>query len=316
MDAHSDFAEAVRKGLQSNPKNLPSRYFYDAKGDALFVRIMHLPEYYLSRSEMDVLVHQSKAMVAEFGAGEAFDVVELGAGDGTKTRHLLEAALAQSEDCSYLPIDISAHALQDLKDRLGEELPHLKVHAVASEYQEALKAMNALPRPRKRLFLFLGSNLGNMAWEASLDFLSSIRRLMQKGDGLLLGLDLVKDPRTIEAAYNDAAGVTRAFNLNLLDRINRELGADFDMEAFDHAAYYEPVAQEARSFLISTKDQEVYIESLGLAVSFRAWEAIKTEISRKYSPSDIEYMQEYLGLKKRASYYDCRHWFVDVLWTL
>ncbi len=316
MDAHSDFAEAVQKGLQSSPKHLPSRFFYDAKGDALFVRIMHLPEYYLSRSEMDVFVHQSKAIVAEFGKGEAFDVVELGAGDGTKTRHLLEAALAHSKDWSYVPIDISAHALQDLKDRLREELPHLKVHTMASEYQEALNAMKTLPRPRKRLFLFLGSNLGNMGWQASLDFLSSIRKLMQKGDGLLLGLDLVKDPNTIKAAYSDAAGVTRAFNLNLLHRINRELGGDFDVNAFDHVAYYEPVAQEARSFLVSTKDQEVHIESLGLRVSFTAWEALQTEISRKYSPSDLKYMQEHLGLDKRACYYDCRHWFVDVLWTL
>ena len=316
MNAHLDFAEAVSNGLQSNPKHLPSRFFYDAQGDALFVRIMHLPEYYLSRSEMDVFVHQSKAIVAEFGAGEAFDVVELGAGDGSKTRHLLAAGLEQTKEWTYVPIDISAHALHDLEVKLNEDLPNLKVHAIASEYQGALKTIGGMKRPRKRLFLFLGSNLGNMGWQASLDFLSSIRELMQEGDGLLLGLDLVKDPRTIEAAYSDAGGVTRAFNLNLLHRINRALGGDFDVEAFEHVAYYEPVAQEARSFLVSTKDQEVWIDSLGLRISFKAWEAIQTEISRKYSSADLKHMQAHLGLTEKASYYDCRHWFVDVLWVL
>lgn len=309
------FARDVAEGLSSEPKKLSSRYFYDAAGSRLFQQIMHLPEYYLTDCELELLSTHRQAMIGKFAIPGFFHLIDLGAGDALKTKILLRELSSQQKGFDYVPIDISGDAMQQLTGSLQQELPDVEVQAVVGEYMQALEWLQANKSERK-VVLFLGSNIGNFEPAESLTFLQSIRSYLSSGDQLLLGVDLRKEPETILRAYDDAAGITAAFNLNLLDHINRELGGNFDVSKFRHFALYEPQEGVMKSYLISQETQAVYLEATGERFSFEAWEAVHTENSYKYTLKQVKQMGKSCGFETEEVFLDERRYFADVLFTV
>ena len=310
--AESTFARDVLDGLSQQPKRLSSMYFYDERGDRLFQDIMHMPEYYLMNCELDIF-EQQKAQILQAIGLEHFHLLELGAGDGFKTRVLLRHFIEQAVDFEYQPIDISPNVLLELEQSLREELPELNVHVLPGDYFKVLHEVKETDSTPK-VVLFLGANIGNYAHERAVAFLKHLNEELNSGDKLLIGFDLKKDPETILNAYNDPAGITAAFNLNLLERMNRELGADFNTEDFRHWETYDPVSGATRSFIVSKKAQQVYIQALGRSFHFDAWEAINVELSQKYSLTEIENLAEVAGFQIEQHFTDDRGYFVDSLW--
>ncbi len=306
------FAASVLEGLQSSPKRLESKYLYDDRGDGLFREITELPEYYLTACELEILYARSHLILKDYEAGAPLDVVELGAGDGTKSAYLLEEALRRELDLKYIPIDISPAALDCLSEHMADRLPQLEVAPLCGDYLTSLHQLHE-KSSRPELLLFLGSNIGNYSDDDAVGLLRQLAHAMVHDDRILVGFDLRKDPNLIHRAYNDEAGVTREFNLNLLRRINRELGADFDLDRFDHYEHYDPVAGEALSFLVSLSRQTVTIEALEQSFPFTRHELVHTERSRKYSPFEIETLARQSGLGIVRTLYDTREYFTDVL---
>ncbi|MBD1396309.1 L-histidine N(alpha)-methyltransferase [Pontibacter sp. JH31] len=306
------FAHDVATGLSLAQKKLPSRYFYDAKGSRLFQQIMELPEYYLTRAEFEVLNTHRQAMASHFAAEGFFHLVDLGAGDALKTKLLLRELTQRSKDFDYIPIDISGDAMVQLTGSLQEEIPGLQVQAVVGEYIQALEWLHH-HKTGPKVVLFLGSNIGNFEPEEGIVFLQRIRQCLDPGDKLLLGVDLRKNPDTILKAYDDAAGITAAFNLNLLHRINRELGGDFKVDQFRHFALYDPQAGAMKSYLVSEEAQEVYLKSSGERYKFEAWEAIHTENSHKFTLNQVEEMALLCGFKVDTVYQDKNEYFADIV---
>ena len=246
------FADDVLRGLSSSPKFLSSKYFYDDEGSRLFQEIMQLPEYYLMRAEYEIFSGQTNVICEAFAeSDEPFDFIELGAGDGTKTSLLVNFLLEQNAAFTYVPIDISAEALKFLTVKFQNQFPNLSIQTEQGDYFRTLETFKSKSSKRK-IILFLGSNIGNFSQSQAQDFFKSLRNVMNANDLLFIGFDLQKDPRTIVRAYDDARNVTAEFNLNLLRRINRELGANFDLEEFSHYASYHPIEGAARSFLMFT----------------------------------------------------------------
>ncbi|GAB3195904.1 dimethylhistidine N-methyltransferase [Pontibacter aydingkolensis] len=309
------FAKDVDKGLSLKQKDLPSRYFYDGKGSQLFQQIMSLPEYYLTRAEHEVFTSNKEAISTRFAGEGFFHLIDLGAGDALKTKILLGELAQQQADFDYVPVDISGDAMQQLTQSLRSELPDVDVQAVVGEYFKALEWLQQNKSERK-VVLFLGSNIGNFEKKDSIEFLRSIRSYLSPGDRLLMGIDLRKNPDVILQAYDDTAGVTAAFNLNLLHRINRELGGEFKVEQFRHYAMYNPLEGVMRSFLISLQEQDVYIRALDKTYHFEAWEALHTENSHKYSLEQIEELGKLCGFAVETVYYDSEKRFADVLFTV
>jgi dimethylhistidine N-methyltransferase len=308
------FAKEIEKGLSSNPKVLSSKYFYDEEGDKLFQTIMGLGEYYLTRAEFQIFDEQKEAILKSFlGSDKSFSLIELGAGDGTKTKVLLQHFIAQEINFNYFPIDISNNVLKVLSNDLSKSLPELKVNPIQGDYFEALAKLNQ-KHNHKEIVLFLGSNIGNFSTSDTELFLTKLASNLRTGDMLLIGFDLMKDPNVILNAYNDQLGVTKAFNLNLLKRINKELGANFDINAFNHFPTYNPITGETKSHLISTKNQKVVIEALDKTVYFNEWEAIHTEVSQKYSMQMIEDFASQCGFKIINNFTDRDKYFIDSLW--
>ncbi len=309
----SAFAEDVLHGLRQTPKRIAPKYFYDDEGSRIFRQIMQLPEYYPTRCEYQILEqHKEDVLRAVAGSGRAFDLIELGAGDGLKTKVLLRHFLAQATAFSYVPIDISAQALHDLCDGLNRELPALHLQPIEDEYFAALGNLRQdISTPK--VILFLGSNIGNFTKAEALDFLNRLRGKMNPGDWLLVGFDLKKHPAVILNAYNDASGVTKAFNINLLRRINRELDADFDLSRFDHYPLYNPETGEARSYLVSQVRQSVRIGGLDATFDFAEGEVIHTEISRKYTIAEMEDLARNAGFQVFDTFTDEKKYFADVL---
>ncbi len=312
-DLHAAFARDVRAGLIAQPKYLRSQYFYDEIGMKLFRRIMELPEYYLTRAETEILRAHAADIAARF-AGEPTEVIDLGAGDATKTLLLLTALREQGCAVTYVPVDFSRETLEYLVDHFTDEHPDLAIRPVAAEYFDALGMMDPLAVER-RLIAFLGSNIGNFPPEKAAEFLSKVRPHVRAGDALLVGFDLQKDPATILRAYNDASGVTAEFNLNLLDRINRELGGEFDRATWRHYPMYDPLNGVARSFLVSDRGQRVRVAALDLTVEFTAGEAVHTEDSWKYSMHDIRALASRSGFRVVDTYTDSAARFVDVVFA-
>ncbi|PIB35881.1 dimethylhistidine N-methyltransferase [Reichenbachiella sp. 5M10] len=301
------------QGLQSNPKTLPSKYFYNQRGDQLFQQIMQLEEYYLTKAEYNIFDTQKDRILKAFSPhGETFNLVEFGAGDGYKTKVLLEYFLSQKAQFDYIPIDISQHALDGLEESMRHSLPNLSISPMQGDYFEALDQLSH-SSDRRNIILFLGSNIGNFSLEQAVDFLSKVRQDIHPGDLLLIGIDLKKNPAQILAAYDDAQGVTAEFNLNLLQRINEELGGDFKVDQFRHYPFYNPVTGECKSSLMSLHDQVVHIE--GHSIHFQKWETIQTEISKKYSPDEIEELAKKCGFEVSYHLEDQRGYFVDSIWS-
>jgi L-histidine N-alpha-methyltransferase len=303
------FAEEVKEGLTSSPKRLSSKWFYDEIGDDLFVKIMKMPEYYLTNAEFEIFSRKSDELIDAFGVKDQyFELIELGAGDGTKTIELLKAL--QSKDFVYRPIDISINAIDKLTQRIKSELSIVRVEGAQGEYFTALQTLKS---DHPKVILFMGSNLGNMLDEQANEFLKALSEVMNKGDKLLLGLDLKKKEEIVLPAYNDAQGFTAAFNLNLLDRINRELGADFNREAFAHKPQYIEQTGLAKSYLMSTKVQDVRIGHIGETVHFEEGETIFMEISRKYDDDAIREISANTSLNLITQLFDSKKWFSDFI---
>jgi dimethylhistidine N-methyltransferase len=282
------FAEDVRAGLCADPKRLFPKYFYDELGSQLFEAICLLPEYYLTRAENEIFARHADAIVDACGAGTETALLELGSGSATKTRRIIEALLRRQSGLVYVPVDISTSALEESARVLLQSYPALRVDAYASDYHTALPRLrDHLPPNARALVLFLGSNSGNVDRDEALHFLRSLRRVLRVNDALLLGADLKKDPAALVAAYDDALGVTAAFNLNLLARINREFGADFRLRAFRHVAVYNSEAGRIEIYIESLRAQEVNLRALDLKVSFKAGERLHTENSYKYDAEQL-----------------------------
>lgn len=308
----TSFKQDVITGLAADAKYLSSRYFYDEIGDQIFQEIMAIPDYYLTRAEEEIFQLRKEDIFRALNFKTPFKLVELGAGDGLKTKILLRSFLEEKADFQYLPIDISSHVLDELAESLITELPQLEVIPMAMEYFEALKHLQNISNDPK-LVLFLGSNIGNFPQGKAAGFLSSLAAKLQKGDKLLLGVDLKKEPAKILQAYSDQTGITARFNLNILARINRELGADFDLQNFEHYASYNPQSGECRSYLICRKAQEVHLEGVAQSIHFEEYESIHTEISKKYSPAELHRLAAETGFKVIEKFYDSKKQFSDVL---
>ncbi|QHL86208.1 L-histidine N(alpha)-methyltransferase [Nibribacter ruber] len=311
VSADSGLGQDVFQGLGKTPKKLSSRFFYDAKGSQLFQQIMKLPEYYLTKLEFSILKEQRKEILYAFGTQEPFQLVDLGAGDAYKTKLLLQELVAQKTDFTFVPVDISPEQLKELLEDLSLRFPSLPVTALAAEYFTGLQWLQK--HSARKLILFLGSNLGNFNPDDAQEFLCQLRKLLQPQDRFLLGIDLRKDPEKIRQAYDDAAGVTAAFNLNLLHRINKELQANFEVDQFQHFAEYDPVGGTMRSYLVSKQAQEVYVGALDQTFSFEPWETIHTENSYKYSLRQIKEMALTCGLAIDDIFTDHSHCFANVL---
>lgn len=314
-DDKTAFAQDVDAGLSKAVKTLSSRYFYDSTGSKLFQQIMELPEYYLTRCEYNVLSDNREAIAQHFGDKGFFHLIDLGAGDALKTKILLQELSEQQWQFEYVPVDISGDAMKQLSRSLLATLPAVAVQAVVGEYFQALKWLQENKSERK-VVLFLGSNIGNFDPEESVNFLQTIRGYLQSGDKFLLGIDLRKDPNKLIPAYNDAAGVTAAFNLNLLHRINQELGGDFNLSEFRHYALYEPQEGAMKSYLISERPQDVFIKEIGKTFHFDAWEAVQTESSFKYSVKQVTELGAKCGFKLEHVFQEKDKCFADVLFSV
>jgi dimethylhistidine N-methyltransferase len=307
----AEFAFEVERGLTASPKRLPCRYFYDGEGSRLFEEICALPEYYLTRTERLILEQHAHEIASMFS--EAIALVELGSGSAVKTRLLIEAFLRRPSAGSYpglryVPIDISPSILEESSLALLQAYPGLEIVAVAAEYREGLARVRA-ETDRPKLILWLGSNLGNLDRREAMCFLRTVRDTMTSRDRLLVGIDMRKGREELEAAYDDARGVTARFNLNLLARINRELGGQFDLTRFRHRALYNETRGRVELYLDSLDEQRVRIEGLGLDIPFEPGESIHTENSYKYSQEEIEELAEGADLETERQWFDARQRF-------
>jgi dimethylhistidine N-methyltransferase len=306
-----ELLSAVDKGLSAEHKNLPSWLFYDAEGDRIFQGIMNLSSYYVTRCEFEILTTHKEDILAYFKPfKDTFNIVELGAGDGTKTEIILRHLYSEGVKFCYRPIDISSDVLEQLSNRLRSSYPGMHIEPVSTEYFEALHHLDGRTR---KLVLFLGANVGNFSIERSVSFLRKLQFELRPKDYALIGFDLKKDPRVIAAAYDDSEGVTKKFNLNVLRRLNEEAAARFEINSFDHYAVYDPQTGTAKSFLVSLKDQDVLIGRLKRIFHFAQWETIHTEISQKYDLLLLERTLYAAGLEIVDLFFDEKHWFCDVL---
>lgn len=312
----TQFARDVINGLSQTPKSIPSKYFYDEEGDRIFQRIMHMPEYYLTDCELEILESQADDILEAAGAFiEPINLVEFGAGDGLKTKLLLSRLMAKGAGFSYHPVDISSSILEVLTESLGKTMPGLKVEPLNMDYFTALHAMKSL-NDRHTLVLFLGSNIGNFHYGEAAAFLKRLISESKKGDMLLLGVDLKKEEKIIRDAYDDPHGITAEFNLNLLNRMNRELESDFVPEYFRHRAEYLEEEGEMLSYLQSLKKQSVCFPSLDMVIEFEKNELIHTEVSKKYSLKELEKLASALDFEVIRHFLDARKYFTDTLWRI
>ncbi|HEX6097500.1 MAG TPA: L-histidine N(alpha)-methyltransferase [Thermoanaerobaculia bacterium] len=306
----NDFALDVRTGLTAARKWLPPRWFYDALGSSLFDTICFLPEYYVMRAEAEVLTAHRREIVAALGP--QVRLVELGSGAARKTRILLDAMTP----AEYVPVDIDDEMLQRSGRDLLRDYPELRITAIRSDFMRPSVPLSLLPKhARRTAVLFLGSTIGNLSPEESVAMLRDLRSALVPGDAFLLGADLRKDRAVLEPAYDDPLGVTAAFNLNLLGRINRELGGHFDLASFRHHAFYDEVHGRIEMHLVSRRAQRVAIDALELEIAFEEGESIHTESSYKHDAATIATLAKASGFSVEQTWTDARHWFADVLLT-
>jgi dimethylhistidine N-methyltransferase len=331
------------EGLRSEPKRLLSKYFYDAAGSRIFQEIMNCGEYYPFSCELEIFSETAAGLAGSIMApGGAFDLIELGAGDCTKSSCLLRYLVEIDADFTYMPIDISSDIIGYLDRQLPVDIPGLRVTGLHGDYFDMLEEAAGLSANRK-VVLFLGSNLGNMTPADAERFCRDLRGYLNPGDLVLIGLDLKKCPQTILAAYNDKKGITRRFNLNLLERMNRELNADFDLALFEHFPTYDPETGACKSFLVSLAEQKVSLDTgrgsgldrgldsaldtaLGSGLNkgsgsgretihFAKGEAIFMEISQKYTVEQVGRLGKQASFKTVDNFFDSRDWFVDTIWV-
>ena len=308
------FAEDVRRGLSAKPKFLLPHYFYDALGSALFNAICELPEYYVTRAETEILTRHAAEIAAAFGepARPVQRMVELGSGSARKSRLLIEALLARQEELEYVPVDVDAGVLETSAAALLDEFAELTIHAVCADFRDPAVALRDIIEPDGRtVVLFLGSSIGNLDFDAAASMLASLRTLLAPGDALFLGADLKKSKEVLEPAYDDPLGVTASFNLNLLGRINRELGGDFDLAAFAHRAFYNEAEGRIEMHLVSRRAQTVRVGAN--QYSFAEGESIHTENSYKYDDATLAALAARAGYRSERRWTDAKGWFADLL---
>ena len=307
------FAKDIHKGLSAPLKHISSKYFYDDIGSGIFQEIMKMPEYYPTACEFEILSMQGSEIIQKLDFNAPFNIVEFGAGDGIKTRQLLKKLVETNVDFSYVPIDISKKAIEALEANMLEHLPDLKIRPMIGNYFSMIEELSHSGVPS--LFLFLGGNIGNYEVHEVNSLLASFNQCMKTGDKLLTGFDLQKNPATIRWAYDDPKGITKAFNINLLHRINRELGGNFKTSQFDFYSFYNPVNGEVRSYLVSLVKQKVHIQRNDKCYDFEQNELIRTELSKKYTLPEIENSASANGFTVMEHFLDCKHYFTDSLWV-
>jgi dimethylhistidine N-methyltransferase len=300
-DPRTGLAEDVRSGLTAHPKRFLPKYFYDELGSQLFDAICLLPEYYLTRAENEILERYADEIGASVRGQKT--LMEMGSGSASKTRLVIEALLREQTELLFIPVDISQTALENSSRILLQSYPRLRIEAYAADYFAGLADLGR-KQVGPTLALFLGSNISNFDQDEALRFLRALRAVLKEGDALLLGADLKKDRAILEAAYNDALGVTAAFNLNVLARINRELGANFDLHKFRHKAFYNEAMGRIEIYIESLQAQKVFIKSINLEAEFSAGELIHTENSYKYDLSDIARLANTTGFTCERTWLD------------
>ena len=305
----SAIAADVLQGLSGQPKRLPPKLFYDAEGSRLFEEITRTAEYYPTRTERGILERCGSEIVHH--AGNNLTLVELGAGSASKTQVLIRAILRRQLRLDFLPVDVSPAALKEAVASLNGDFPNLHVSPIVADYGHHLPDLRS--HPGRKLVLFIGSTIGNFEPEEAREFLRRIRSSLRDGDALLLGFDMAKDPNVLHAAYNDADGVTERFNKNVLARINRELGGEFDLDEFNHVAFWNAEESRIEMHLESRVDQDVWVADLGRAFQFSFGERIHTENSYKFTRSGIRRLLKEAGLAQEKSWPDPKGWFSVVL---
>jgi L-histidine N-alpha-methyltransferase len=308
----ASFADDVRTGLGLRPYTLMPKYFYDDLGSSLFEAITHLPEYYLTRAERDLLATYASEIVAAYDV--PLELVELGSGSATKTRLIIDAILERQDTLTFHPIDISPDALIESSEQLVKANESLHVRAYAGDYFGIMRAKRVRVRDRV-LALFLGSNVGNFEPVQARELFELLGGMLVAGDGFLIGYDLKKDPETLELAYDDPTGVTAAFNKNLLSRINRELGGDFDLRNFDFFARYDEVDGVVRSFLRARKATAVHIPGAGIELEFDKGETIHMESSYKFTRDDMLALVTPFGFEETRTFTDSEGRYALSLFT-
>jgi dimethylhistidine N-methyltransferase len=302
VPAPSALATAVRRGLTASPRTLPPWLFYDARGSALFEKITRLPEYYLTRAEREIFISQGGAILDAAAPDPRTAIVELGAGTARKTQVLLAELVRRHGRARYIPIDVSASALDLAVAELGAALPAVAVDPWVSSTEAAMPRLAQLAGPRA--VLFIGSSIGNYDEPDAVALLAGVRAALRTGDALVLGTDLRKDPAVLIPAYDDARGITAAFNLNLLARLNRELAADFDLTRFRHRALWNPAASRIEMHLVAVGAQRVTLRALELVVTFRDGESIHTESSVKYDDALVDRIFAAAGFARAETFMD------------
>jgi L-histidine N-alpha-methyltransferase len=309
----SPIAEEVLSGLSARHKTLPPKLFYDAAGSDLFDQITETPEYYPTRTERAILTDNAGEIISQSQsqAGNNLTLVELGAGSATKTQVLIAALLRRQLRADFYPVDVSSSALQGALTTLNGHFPRCRVTPIVADYTHQIPDLSIIPG--RKLVLFIGSTIGNFEPAEALAFLKSVQQSLQPGDTLLIGFDLIKDARVLHAAYNDAQGVTAAFNKNMLAHINRELGGNFDLDAFAHVAFWNPRKSRIEMHLESQRDQTVHIQDLGRSFHFAQGERIHTENSYKFNTTSMTRLLRRSGFKLEKSWTDERGWFGEAL---
>ena len=314
VEINQQFATDIAAGLSSFPKRLPAKYFYDEKGDAIFQQIMGLEEYYPTRCEYEIFERHKKQLLELFqNTGKPFKLLEFGAGDGHKTKVLLDLFTTQKAVFQYVPIDISANILEVLEADLISCFPNLDIRPFNGDYFEALESLDGDTSYRK-VVIFLGGNIGNFEAAEAILFLKEIEKRLSKDDLIMVGIDLKKNPQTILDAYYDKKGVTSAFNYNLLTRINNELDGNFELDNFLHFPTYNPLTGDTKSFLVAKKTHGVQLKAIDQSFEFEAWEAIDMEISKKYGLKGVSNLAKQAGFELVEHFFDSKKFFVDTVW--
>jgi L-histidine Nalpha-methyltransferase len=311
LDTREALIDEVWRGLRKRPRSLVPWMLYDAEGSELFERITTVPEYYPTRTERDILANRAQAIVAEACPHQSLRLLELGAGTAAKTGILLDAATRLRKEVTYVPVDVSPDALQAACDSIGCLLPDVELQPMVANYVTHPPKLESFHGTT--IAMYIGSSIGNFAPEEARGILRNVRSELRAGDALLLGTDMVKDEATLVRAYDDREGVTAAFNLNLLHRLNRELGANFDTRSFRHRALWNRVESRIEMHLESTRDQCVHIPAAQLSVEFAAFETIHTESSYKFTAKTLRALLDDAGFKIEQTWTDPRQWYAVTL---
>lgn len=312
-----NFALDVLLGFSSKPKFLPSKYFYDDRGSELFSKIMDSPAYYPTDCEFEIFENHADKLLSVV-KDDSFSIIELGAGDGRKTRLLIENLLSSKKKFEYIPVDISEMAIDKLIHHFNElykENRDLALHGIVGEYHQSLKWIKE-NKDQRNLLLFLGSNIGNFSKEHAIVFLRTLWKNLNHDDIMIIGFDLKKDVDVLLTAYNDPEGITAEFNLNLLDRMNNLLGANFNRKQFQHFGTYNPMKGAMESYLLSLTDQVVSFDYLEKEFKFDAWEPIHLEYSYKYIEKDIEFLAKEANFEVVNNIYDKEKRYINSVWRV